>query len=322
MAGIDKALSEGFNIWRNNLTICIPFVIKRILITVILAVLFLAIIVPAVPSLEELAELSEVTGMSETGRTEMSGDILNIDAISDIVDSMLANLESIIMIVFIGMLITIAVSAYFDSGGIGMIKEVVENGTTNVSQMTQYGMRHFRDMFLADLAITLMLLAGLLFFIPGLMPLMSNGIPRTMEGAVELFSTMTSSTGMAMAGAAVIYIIYAIIITLFFALTMYAVVVDELETSNALMRSYEIFRANKFMVFIFILVVSIIAILIELAGSVLGMVPYIGGVMSMLLSVVVVEPLSFAWYTSFYKDVTRKDDAPRSMLLSAEDLQP
>jgi len=63
------------------------------------------------------------------------------------------------------------VNSYFTAGGIAMAEQAVTEGKTSTRVMWSAGKRHFQDMFVASILMGLIMLAGLIFLLPGFLSL-------------------------------------------------------------------------------------------------------------------------------------------------------
>ena len=100
--------------------------------------------------------------------------------------------------------------------------------------------------------------------------------------------------------------VYIAIISIIFALPRYAVVIDDVGAIRGVKKGFENFMRNKVVVFLLWLIVLVVGII----SASLGAIPYIGWLISIILSVIVIEPLTVIWWSRLYL----------SMVEPAEDL--
>ncbi|MDY6966988.1 MAG: hypothetical protein SVM80_13705, partial [Halobacteriota archaeon] len=96
--------------------------------------------------------------------------------------------------------------------------------------------------------------------------------------------------------------IYIFIISIIFAPSRYAIVISDLKAIDGLKEGFNFFMENKISVFLLFLIVGIVMMLPTL---ILGSIPYVGGVLSMIMMVVLIQPLVVLWWSRLYLRVTR-----------------
>jgi hypothetical protein len=89
-----------------------------------------------------------------------------------------------------------------------------------------------------------------------------------------------------------IILIYMLIVSIMFALPPYVVVIGNLRAVEGVKKGFKFFMAHKLDVFLLWLVVLVIAMV---ASIVLSNIPVIGQLISMAVSVIVIQPLSVIW---------------------------
>ena len=265
MVEIGKVLGEGFDIWKRNLKICLSFVFSTLLILLIYASLFV------------IAFISEHFTQKQ-GRAPHEITLWIILAVF------------IFFVIFL--IIPLIIMAYFRAGAIGMAKEAYLRGETSLRDMTYYGSKKFLDLLAAFIILAIpfiiLVILGLTF------PLIHIG-----------------------------EIIYILIISIVFALTEYAVVIGDLGPLEGVKTAFKMFREHKLDVFLMWIIVLIIALIIESFGYFIDLlilndmsvdiisiiVPVFGylilngapdGIISIIVSLVIVQPLEVVWWSVFY----------------------
>ena len=104
----------------------------------------------------------------------------------------------------------------------------------------------------------------------------------------------------------VLFAIYALIISIIFALTRYAVVIEDLRAVEGVKTAFKRFLENKLDVFLMWLIVSIIGVGISFAANLFGNLinllsgVAVGSLISIIVLLVVVLPLTVVWWSGFY----------------------
>jgi hypothetical protein len=278
---LSAVLRNGFETWKKNLSISLPFVLSLVL-TVIVALLILgatllAVFGPVIPSV--------LPAITETGAVPPA-------LIEQLQPLILQHLGIIMGAVILTAILMLLISTYFTAGAIGMAKEATVQGRTTLAAMTAYGRRKILSLLVANLIVGLIALAGVVFLIPGvlsLLPAVSTSPPFSGGGDAAAFA--------ALAIGILLMIIYLLLVSIIFAVTPYAVVLDDLRAVDGVKRGFHFFRAHKLNVFLLWLVVLVLAIA---ASMLLGAIPSIGQMLSMAVSVVVIQPLSVIWWSRVY----------------------
>jgi hypothetical protein len=188
------------------------------------------------------------------------------------------------------------ISAFFTAGAIGMAKVATQTGTTDMSDMKDYGRRNFISLLFADIIVVLITLVGLVFLIPGILyalPLLTTISEPTPEVFLPAFATF-------MIGILILFI-YMIIISILFALTRYAVVIDDLGAIAGVKKGFNLFMNHKVDVFLLWLVAVVISLVVSV---ILGLIPYVGQFLHMAVSFIVIHPLTCIWWSRFYMSLT------------------
>lgn len=274
-------LSNGFETWKKNLVICLPFVFSLIL-TFIVAIIILggALLVAVGPLLPSL--MPHLTDSVE----------IPPEVIQQLLPQILPSLGIIIAAVIITMILVLLIGSFFTAGAIGMAKEATENGGTSLSDMTDYGIRKYLSLLFANIIVGLILLAGVVFLIPGVLYL----LPATTSSGTPLDVTNTAAFVLLGLGF-LIMILYMLIVSFILALPPYAVVIDDLGAVEGVKKGFSFFMAHKVDVFLLWLVVLVIA---GVASFILGTIPYLGQWLSMAVSVLIIQPLSIIWWSRLY----------------------
>lgn len=280
---LGKILGNGFNTWTDNLNICLPFVFNTVISMALFGVVIgttIFLLLPSfLPYFENLEEISP-------------------ESLPLLFSQILPSIGIIIITGIIFVILVLLVSAFFTSGAIGMAIKATKTGKCDLSDMIEFGKKKYVSFFFAELIVGLITFAGIVFMIPGISSIFSilttiqNPTPEDFFMTLPVLVLGSIATG-----------IYVLIVTLILYPYPYAVVIDDLGAVEGVKKGYRFFMDNKIDVFLlFIITVAISLIL----GFVVGSIPYIGGIINLVISLVVVQPLVTIWWSRFYLDVTGK----------------
>lgn len=271
---IGDVIGKGFETWKKNLGICLPFVFSWILTFILGIIIFIAIILAAIPSL--------LSYFSSPGEPPIP--------LPDFLPQIASSLWIIIAIAFFGLVLWMLIDAFFWAGAIGMAKEAILSGKTNISHMVDYGKRKFISLFFVDVIIVLISLVGIVFLIPGILYI----LPK-----MEALSTLNPGDWLnvlALLGLGLLaMIIYILIINIIFALPRFIVVIDDLNATKGIKAGVGFFMRNKVVVFLLWLIVFIANMISWSFSS----IEYIGWIISLVLSAVV-QALTAIWWSRLY----------------------
>ena len=277
---LGNILSNGFETWKKNLSICLPFVFSLILTSLVALIIIggalLVTVGPLLPSLMPLINSGEIPP----------------DIIRQLQPLFLQNMGIIIAAVIITIILVLLITVFFTAGAIGMAKEATETGRTNLSDMTDYGRRKFMSLLFANIIVGLIVLAGVVFLIPGVLYL----LPTINTSQTPFDVTNMAAFALLFLGF-MLMLIYMLIVSIMFALPPYAVVIGDLRAVDGVKKGFKFFMAHKVDVFLLWLVVGVIAVV---ASIILSNIPFIGQLISMAVSVIVIQPLSVIWWSRLY----------------------
>lgn len=277
---IGKLIGNGFGIWRKNINLCIPF---------LLAIIFsLAAFVPLVAALA-------ITFGSVP-------DLASISSPQEAVSKLGSFLPGLALAFLLLIVVLSMVNSFFASGAIAMAELALREGKTSTHVMWQAGKRHFWDMFAATILMTLVMLAGFIFLLPGFisLPLSTWTNPSDNPQAFGL-----------LAFGALVLVLYLFAMSLVLAIAPYALVVDILGPIKAIKASMRFFSYNKFDVFIMWIIVIAITLGFQMIGSSLVAVDaqyfQMGwSLFTTVINLLVLAPLSTMWWTGLYMSRTGK----------------
>jgi hypothetical protein len=277
---IGTLIGDGFGIWRKNLTLCIPFLL-------VFALSLLAV-VPLI------AAMVIIFGSTP--------ELVSISSPQEALSKMAAYLPGLALAFLIFIVLVSLVNSFFAAGGISMAEQAIKEGKTNTGVMWSAGKKNFWNMFVASILIELIMLAGFVFLLPGIL-----SIPPSMWTSL---SENQQAIGLLALGA-IMLILYLFIVSLVLALTPYALVVDSLGSVEAIKASINFFSYNKFDVFMMWIIVVAISLGLQMIGSSAAAAgaEYLQVGLSLLTTAVnllVLAPLSAVWWTWLYMSRTGK----------------
>jgi len=275
MEDVGALIGKGFEIWKRNLNLCIPFLLN--LVFSIVALLPLAVAFLAILGFSN--DLSSLESALESASPE--------ELLSMLGDELFILIAAFLLVILVISLI----SAFFTAGAIGMAKEALETGKSTTATMWHQGRRHFWNMFVASIIMGIIVVAGFAFLLPGIIYLLPSFDPGPETVALLVAGIM-------------LLIIYALIISLLLATVPYALVVDSLGAVAAIKASIDFFRYNKFDVFILWLVIVAISIGLQMIGSSISAGDTVTyqplSILTGIINLFVFAPLSTLWWTRLY----------------------
>ena len=278
-----EMVKSGYKTWKNNLILCIPVIfgalLSAIIAGIILVISFLSLFWPLIETI-----ISDPTTMASS------------EFFSQLYSIVTSNLISIGAVIFIIVIIVGLIFSFFYSGAVGMAKEAILNGKTNLSHMWDYGKKKYLDYFIASIIIGLIALIGVLFIIPGFLSVSSEiGISGFN------FSSHNFNAYIPLIIGFVIMILYMLILSIIFALVSYSIVIDDLSAIEGIKKAVRIFMQNKSSVF----VIWLIIVVINFIFGLIGQIPIIGGILSIIVSFIVVIPITMIWMSKFYLTISK-----------------
>lgn len=272
-------LNRGFKTWTRNLNICIPFILN-FFINLILYVFFFGL-------------MGFLLFASNTGSIADPSTLPPAELYTMIWEGFRENMAVSVLAIIIFSLLGMFLQAFFTAGAIGMAKKASETGDTVLSDMFRSGSKNAFRLFLTNLLITVMLLAGIVFIVPGALTIGDlSGLITNPEAAVE---------GMgALAIGILVWGIYSLTINIVLSLTPYALVIDELDPLDALKTGYRFFMKNKLDVFLIWIIVIGLALVNGVVGEYLGSQNILISGITYIIPLLVLQPLTAVLWTRLY----------------------
>lgn len=285
MEEIGEILSRGFGVWKRNLNLCIPFLLNIIASMIVFLPILAAIIVTIMP-IDSLNDLNQTSLQDAGAMQEM------LTRTGDSLKSLSG--ETILQIagLFLALIVLISlINSFFTAGAIGMARQALENGRSDISSMWSTGRRHFVRLFLATLLIELLTMAGMIFILPGII-MGGEPLPEDPE-ALGL-----------MAAGILLFVFYALALSVILIAVPYALVVDGHTPVQSISESIKFFRYNKFDVAVLWLLMAAFSLGLQMIG---GIAPAGSGAsneslsaITSMINLLVLAPLSNLWWTRLY----------------------
>lgn len=293
MEEIGELIGKGFGIWRSNLNLCIPFLLSIFLSMMISLPFLAAFFMTSMPMASMNATFPQDDENMQELIAQMQGslDSLEMDKILQIAGLFL------VLVVVLSL-----VNAFFTAGAIGMARQALDTGKSDTGSMWSAGRMHFFSMFLATLLVGLLTLAGLIFLLPALA-----------QGTRSLQAD-SQAIGLAAVGL-LLFILYALVLSVVLVIMPYALVVEGLGPMQAILASVDFFRYNKFDVVILWLAIAALSLGLQMISSAFSTGDEVRGApfsaLSGLVNLLVLAPLSNLWWTRLYmnrKGMLRVDE--------------
>jgi flagellar biosynthesis protein FliQ len=199
-----------------------------------------------------------------------------------------------VALLFILMFILISmVNAFFTAGAIGMAGQALEKGKPDNGIMWSAGKKHFWNMFQASVLMGFIMVTGLVFVLPAIALQ-----PKFLQAEPQPMSLLLMGV--------LLLRLYVLALSMILATAPYALVVKNLGPMQAILASIDFFRYNKFDVLVLWLVVVAISISMQmifgLFSSENGIENQTLTVVTGLVNILVLAPLTNLWWTRLYMD--------------------
>ncbi|MEA3294985.1 MAG: hypothetical protein U9P81_08440 [Euryarchaeota archaeon] len=282
---LEKIITKGFNTWIKNLNICIPLVIDYV-ITLLIEIFAIVIIIFG------------ILGISINDEMLFTS---NEEVIELFLSSVDENLVFIAILAVLYIIITMLTSSYFSAGAIGMCQSATSRGDTTIEDMISAGNKNFIHVFMANLLIGLMVLAGIVFMVPGGL-LIGNNIDTIEAGQLGL-GIIFFIMGL------FIWVIYIIILSVILSMVMYAIIIERIGALEGIHKGYQFFMDNKLSVIFIWLISIIITFTIGSIFFVIGQILTLTGIIglnmiwslgSSLIIITIIRPMIMVWWTRLY----------------------
>lgn len=289
---LENIITKGFHSWTRNLNVCVPLIINYIVqIIILISAVFFGMLMLLGESLAEVDSMPE-------------DQLFNV-----IYASFKENVYSIVIFILLLYIILLLFNSYFLAGAVGMSKNAISRGDTNISDMVNAAGKNFSNVLLATFMITLIGLAGIISLVPGAVLVRNNmDIP---ESGQFLTGLLLLTFGL------IIWLLYMLIVQMIFSTAITAIVVEEVGALEGLTAGYRFFIENMGSVITLFCITDIIAplvagvtfyfitLIISFAGNeILNNLWSLG---NQLILLTTLQPITLIWWTRLYMVRTGKN---------------
>lgn len=298
MEDIGKIISNGFETYTKNLSLAIPFILNAV-ITGILAVAMFGI------------------GFFYLFGSSLSalGSASTPEAVTAILLPLITqHFYEIVILVIIYFLIFLFFQSFFMAGAISMAQKATETGSSDLSAMIEAGKKNVVNLYLAEILVGLLALAGIVFIVPG----------ATKINLDQLLSGNNADAALMLAGGVFLWAIYIAIISLFLAVFSYALVIENLGPVDGIAAGFGFFKAHKFDVFLLWVITGIILIVLMIVDAIFGEIPVLDIIwqfVSLIINILIIPPLTTLWWVRLYMTRTGKKLYFNDLLAHPNDLE-
>jgi len=292
---IGTLIGKGFETWKRNLNLAVPFVLM------IVAIMLLAVVMMF------LAFYPLITASPDA--LFIAGDVQDPEQLMELLSSM-TNVGLVAVVVLLGILAMFLAGSFFTAGAIGMAKEATDRGRATLKEMVASGRRHFLSLFLAEVLMMVVVFAGFALIS---LPFLSD-LGAILESSNPEFGPLILWI--------ILLIAYGLLISVLLAMIPYVLVVEGLGPTGAIKAGIGFFLKNKMDVFLIWLVVMAVSVAIQFLG-----VPFSGSeaasaifsMVSGVVSVLVISPLTTVWWTRLY--MTRAGKISEALVVTDEEVK-
>jgi hypothetical protein len=290
MERIGEVLRNGAYTWKQNPILCAPFVLDA-LARFLFFVLVLAGLVVVIGTALFMKIGSGISEIMDASQTPGEPSLEAAGAMVEVYQLVLPFTRLFIAALIIFGIGSALIRTFFEVGAVGMAKNATMTGATRLNDLFWYGRRSTVSLFLANIVIMLIFLAGIVFLVPGILLLDSS-----------------DGSGVAMAAFAIgtiLWIGYAIALSIGLAPVTYALVIDNTGPIEGIEKGWKFFSSHKLDVFLMWLVMIAIFMSLGMIGQIFFMHPVttvIWQFVSMLINICILLPLITVWWTRLYLD--------------------
>jgi hypothetical protein len=273
---LGQILRRGWETWKENLILCVPFILRLVIVVIIWVIPMMAVIM-------------HNNGLIPA-TTAATGDALN--------EFLRRNAPIIFPIATLLVIACALVFSFFEAGAIQMSKEATEKGATNLESMWSAGRKKYLDMFFSYI-LTILIFAGATIVV---------SLPFMMAMVAPSLSALMFGLGIMIA---FVVLLLAFLAT---ALIPYALVIDDLGPVEAVKASVSFFRAHPQDVLPIFIGIGLISFVIGIVSLPLSLLPVVGSLVSPFINQVVIASISTLWLTRLYMGGTGKLPAEVKMV--------
>lgn len=290
---IGKIISNGIETYTKNLNLCVPFVLYIVISWIVAAIMLIIGFL-----------LLFGSTISDLNVDEPEALFLSLASIAS------KHIPEIALLIISTFLIIMLIFSFFESGAIGMAKQATETGRSQLSTMMEAGRKNFVNLFLADVLVSLVALAGIVFMVPGI---------KNFD-----FNQPSASAGLLLIGGFLLWMVYLLIIGVALAAFMYALVIESLGPVDGILAGIDFFKKNWVDVILLILLTIAVSIVFAIINAVMNFIPIISIVwsfISLIITFGVLQPIMTVWWVRLYMTRTGKQVYVNDLLAHPNDLQ-
>ncbi len=288
-----KIISNGIDTYSKNINLCVPFILN-IIFLVLTALIIIVIGFFAILGSFSFKEYNNPDALALAMISTLSQHVYEIAAF-----------------VIIGVLILVFIASFFTSGAIGMARQATETGRSQLSTMMEAGKRNVVNLFLAEIMVLLLVIAGIVLLVPGIKS-MNFSQPSENAGA-----------GLLLLVGFLLWMVYLLIISVVLAAFRYALVIESLGPVEGILAGIDFFKKNMFGVVLLILVTFAVAFVFAIIDQIMRFIPIINVIwffISLLISFGILSPLMTLWWVRLYMTRTGKQVFVDDLLAHPDDL--
>ena len=296
-----KIISKGIETYTSNLNLCIP-ILMNVFVTGLLTVFVIGF------GLLYIFGSSLISSLSSLGNTAIPQDV-----VLNLISLVTQHLLEIVILVLIYLAVASFFQSFFMAGAIGMAQKATETGKSDMPTMIESGKKNVVNLYLAEILVGLLYLAGIVFVVPGAM---KTDITR-------IFSAENPDAIILLIGGFLLWVIYMLILNIVLSVFTYAIVIDNLSPVDGIRTAFKFFNNHKSDVFRLWLVIGVIVIGFTVFGELMGKIPvisFIWGFINMFISIFVITPLTIVWWVRMYMTRTGKNIYFNELLAHPNDL--
>jgi hypothetical protein len=292
---IGTLIRRGFETWKRNLNLAVPFVLMIVAIMVLAVVMAVILLYPLITASPDVLSTA--------------GDVEDPEQLMDLLSSMtnIGLLAAVVLIIILAMFLA---SSFFTAGAIGMAKEATLAGRTTLKEMVASGRRHYLSLFLAEALTTIVVFAGFALLS---LPFLSD-LAALFEGGDPEFGSLFPWI--------ILVIAFSLLVSIILAMIPYALVVEGLGPIGAIKAGIVFFLKNKMDVFLIWLVVMAVSVAIQFLSVPFSGSEAVSAIFSMVsgaVSILVISPLTTVWWTRLY--MTRAGKIIEALAVSDEEVK-
>ena len=295
MERIGEVLRNGAYTWKQNPILCAPFVLDTF-VRFLFFMIVLAGLVAVIGTDPFMAIGSEVSTVVQASQNTGESSIEAAEAMVKVYQLAAPFMGVFIVALIILMIGSALIRTFFEVGAVGMAKNATMTGATRMSDLFWYGRRSTVSLFLANILIVLIFLAGIIFLVPGI--LLTGASDGSGVSVAALFIGF------------ILFILYIIVLSIGLAPVTYALVIDNTGPTEGIEKGWRFFSDHKPDVVLMCLVMVVIFMLLGMIGQVFYISPVTAVIwqfVSILINICILMPLITIWWTRLY--LSRKTPA-------------